>query len=115
MPWTGKVSPGAWRSFALLPAEVQSQRQGSGMVLPGSRLPLPELPVACRDRDDAVFLHLAVTSNADLLISGDNDLTVLAEIFGSTQLPISGIQSFHPHPNPPPLYAMLSGIPQYIP
>jgi putative PIN family toxin of toxin-antitoxin system len=40
--------------------------------------PPPDLPVACRDRDDAVFLHLAISSQADLLVSGDADLTVLA-------------------------------------
>jgi len=40
--------------------------------------PLPELPVACRDRDDAVFLHLAIASHADFLVSGDADLASLA-------------------------------------
>ena len=40
--------------------------------------PLPVLPAVCRDRDDAVFLHLAIASRADLLVSGDTDLTVLA-------------------------------------
>jgi uncharacterized protein len=40
--------------------------------------PLPELPAACRDRDDAVFLHLAIASDADALVTGDNDLAVLA-------------------------------------
>jgi putative PIN family toxin of toxin-antitoxin system len=38
---------------------------------------LPELPAACRDRNDAVFLHLAIASRAELLISGDDDLAVL--------------------------------------
>jgi uncharacterized protein len=47
-------------------------------VLPAS---LPELPVPCRDRDDAVFLHLAITSKADLLVSGDADLTELASAY----------------------------------
>jgi uncharacterized protein len=47
-------------------------------VLPN---PLPPLPVACRDRDDAVFLHLAIASRADLLVSGDADLTVLAKAY----------------------------------
>jgi putative PIN family toxin of toxin-antitoxin system len=42
---------------------------------------LPALPLACRDRDDAVFLHLAMASGADLLISGDKDLTVLAAAY----------------------------------
>jgi putative PIN family toxin of toxin-antitoxin system len=41
--------------------------------------PLPVLPAACRDRDDAVFLHLAVASRAELLVSGDSDLTLLAD------------------------------------
>lgn len=41
--------------------------------------PLPDLPAACRDRDDAVFLHLAIASHAELLVSGDSDLTVLAD------------------------------------
>ena len=40
--------------------------------------PLPELPVACRDRDDIVFLHLTVASHADCLVSGDADSGVLA-------------------------------------
>jgi putative PIN family toxin of toxin-antitoxin system len=43
--------------------------------------PLPELPVACRDRNDAVFPHLAIASRADLLVSGDTDLTVLASVY----------------------------------
>ena len=40
--------------------------------------PAPNLSVACRGRDDAVFLQLAIASHADLLVSGDADLTVLA-------------------------------------
>lgn len=47
-------------------------------VLPNPR---PELPVACRDRNDAMFLHLAIASQADLLVSGDADLTVLADAY----------------------------------
>ncbi len=43
--------------------------------------PPPTLPVACRDRDDSVFLHLAIASQADLLVSGDADLTMLASAF----------------------------------
>lgn len=42
---------------------------------------LPALPLACRDRDDAVFLHLALASHADLLVSGDDDLAVLEDIY----------------------------------
>ena len=43
--------------------------------------PLPPLPLACRDRDDAVFLHLAIGSKADVLVSGDRDLAVLARAY----------------------------------
>jgi putative PIN family toxin of toxin-antitoxin system len=43
--------------------------------------PRPDLPVACRDRNDAVFLHLAIVSRADVLVSGDADLTVLASAY----------------------------------
>ncbi len=39
---------------------------------------LPELPMACRDRADTMFLYLAIAAAADLLISGDKDLAVLA-------------------------------------
>jgi hypothetical protein len=38
----------------------------------------PDLPLACRDRDDVAFLLLALASRADFLVSGDKDLTVLA-------------------------------------
>ncbi|MGC8477923.1 MAG: hypothetical protein ACP5NP_16350, partial [Acetobacteraceae bacterium] len=40
--------------------------------------PWPDAPLACRDRDDAVFLHLERASGADVLVSGDADLGVLA-------------------------------------
>jgi putative PIN family toxin of toxin-antitoxin system len=43
--------------------------------------PLPVLPVACRDRNDSVFLHLAIASKSDLLVSGDADLIVLASVY----------------------------------
>ncbi len=41
--------------------------------------PPPALPMACRDRDDGMFLQLAITARADALCSGDADLTVLRE------------------------------------
>lgn len=44
-------------------------------------VPLPALPLACRDRDDAVFLHLARASEAEFLVSGDTDLTVLTSAY----------------------------------
>jgi len=40
--------------------------------------PLPDLPIARRYRDDAIFLHLAISSRADLLVSGGKDPTVLS-------------------------------------
>jgi uncharacterized protein len=43
--------------------------------------PLPALPVASRDSDDDVFLHLAVVSRADMLVSGDDDLTALSGVY----------------------------------
>ena len=43
--------------------------------------PLPDLPVACRDRNDTVFLQLAIGSRADFLVRGDADLTVLAAVY----------------------------------
>ena len=50
--------------------------------------PLPDLPQACRDRNDAMFLHLAIVSHADALVSGDSDLTVL-----STAYPVISAQT----------------------
>ncbi len=38
--------------------------------------PRAQLPIACRDRDDAMFLHLAMTAAAPL-VSGDADLAQL--------------------------------------
>ncbi len=43
--------------------------------------PRPLVPVACRDRDDVMFLHLALASGAEVLVSGDKDLTVLAAAY----------------------------------
>lgn len=38
--------------------------------------PMPDVPIQCRDRDDVVFLVLAIVANTRL-ISGDTDLSVL--------------------------------------
>ena len=43
--------------------------------------PLPALRVASRDSDDDIFLHLAVVSRADLLVSGDDDLAALSGVY----------------------------------
>lgn len=39
--------------------------------------PPPELPVACRDHDDTIFIQLAMAASADCLVSGDADVAVL--------------------------------------
>ncbi len=43
------------------------------------RLPVPlaPLPLACRDRNDVVFIHLALAGGADFLVSGDRDIASL--------------------------------------
>lgn len=46
--------------------------------------PPPEVP-PCRDVDDRKFLELALTANADALVTGDTDLPTLAD---SLQIPI---------------------------
>lgn len=39
--------------------------------------PRPTVPIFCRDRDDMVFIELALAAGADLLVSGDGHLTEL--------------------------------------
>jgi putative PIN family toxin of toxin-antitoxin system len=51
---------------------------GEVLTLPET---LPDLPVTCRDVDDALFLHLTVFGQADFLVTGDADLLVLAAAF----------------------------------
>jgi len=48
------------------------------VILPEERA---ELSLACRHRKDAVFLHLALASGAEVLVSGDKDLSVLGEAY----------------------------------
>ncbi|MDE2006562.1 MAG: putative toxin-antitoxin system toxin component, PIN family [Rhodospirillales bacterium] len=59
----------------------------------------PDLPLACRDRDDVVFLRLALASRAELLVSGDKDLTVLASAW-SVVSPAGLRQRLSPDANP---------------
>lgn len=40
--------------------------------------PVPKCPIRCRDPKDQPFLDLAEGANADALVTGDNDLLVLA-------------------------------------
>ena len=42
---------------------------------------LPKLP-QCRDANDQMFIELAAVGKADLLVTGDKDLLVLAPTFG---------------------------------
>jgi putative PIN family toxin of toxin-antitoxin system len=51
--------------------------------------PLPDIDVACRDRDDLAFLHLAMAASAPV-VTGDSDLSELrglvpAEIVSITE------------------------------
>ena len=41
---------------------------------------LPKLPT-CRDADDQMFIELAAVGKADFLVTGDQDLLVLAPVF----------------------------------
>lgn len=42
--------------------------------------PVPALPIDCRDRDDVIFIQLAIAAGAEFLVSGDSDLSVLRDI-----------------------------------
>lgn len=50
--------------------------------------PLPALPRPCRDRDDAIFLQLAIAARAEVLVSGDRDLSVLSAWFPVTSVAV---------------------------
>ena len=54
--------------------------------------PLPPLPTPCRDRKDAVFLHLALAA-ACPLVSGDADLTVLRDVTALSILSAAELRS----------------------
>ncbi|HNW03623.1 MAG TPA: putative toxin-antitoxin system toxin component, PIN family [Burkholderiaceae bacterium] len=56
--------------------------------------PPPSVP-SCRDPLDAPFMHLAVTGRADVLVSGDRDLLVLADEFEKTcGCPLVNLETF---------------------
>ncbi len=59
------------------------------------RLPesLPALPVVCRDFDDELFLHLAMSGRADFLVTGDADLLAVA---GGFPVPIIRASALRP-------------------
>ncbi len=50
--------------------------------------PPPAVP-ACRDPDDQPFLWLALVGQAEILVTGDQDLLTLADSFGGTILSAS--------------------------
>ena len=54
-------------------------------------LPTGEVPI-CRDKYDQIFLELAVAGEADVLVTGDDDLLILAEQF---PIPIMTPADFH--------------------
>ena len=54
-------------------------------------LPTGEAPI-CRDKHNQIFLELAVTGEADALVTGDADLRVLAE---QSPIPIMTPADFH--------------------
>jgi uncharacterized protein len=51
---------------------------------------LPAVP-PCRDLEDEIFMHIAKVADADFLVTGDNDLLALAEMF---PIPILNPQAF---------------------
>jgi putative PIN family toxin of toxin-antitoxin system len=54
-------------------------------------LPTGEVP-DCRDKHDRIFLELAVAGEADVLVTGDEDLLVLVE---ESPIPIMTPANFH--------------------
>jgi putative PIN family toxin of toxin-antitoxin system len=80
----------AYPKFRLGPADREALLAdylpyAEAVQLPSLR---PELPVACRDRDDVVFIELALVAEADFLVSGDRDLT---ELRLSVRVPIIAV------------------------
>ena len=54
-------------------------------------LPTGEVPI-CRDNHDQIFLELAVAGEADALVTGDEDLLIMAE---QSPIPIMTPADFH--------------------
>ncbi len=46
-------------------------------LVAGTQIEIRHRVEICRDRKDNLYLELAISGNADLIISGDSDLTVL--------------------------------------
>lgn len=71
---------------------------GAALDLLGDYLPycetveeFVECPVVCRDTKDQIYLDLAQSGNADLLVTGDEDMLVLA---GQTSFPIETPEAY---------------------
>jgi putative PIN family toxin of toxin-antitoxin system len=76
--------------------DVAEQEELLGDFLPFAEiidavLPTGEVPI-CRDKYDQIFLELAVAGEADALVTGDEDLLVLAE---QSPIPIMTPADFH--------------------
>jgi len=83
----------AYPKFRLAPAEREALLEdylpyAEALALPAQT---PELSAACRDRDDAVFIILALVAGADALVTGDADLKALR---GMLPVPIMSASEF---------------------
>ena len=83
----------AYPKFRLTPGEQEDLLADYIPWVRVVRIPDPPPPVpACRDPMDVAFLQLALASNADVLVSGDKDLLVLAGTKGFC--PVMGVDGF---------------------
>ena len=72
----------AYPKFQLTPTERDPLLAEYLPFAEAAQLPesLPMLPVACRDRDDVVFIQLALAAKVDCLVSDESDLGVLRDV-----------------------------------
>ena len=57
---------------------------------------LPDLPVACRDAGDDIFIHLTLAGKADFLVTGDADLLALRGVLPLRIVTIGEWKAFLP-------------------
>jgi putative PIN family toxin of toxin-antitoxin system len=96
VPLASRVTAGelarvlAYPKFRL---SLEDQIELMGDYLPYCETIEPEgrCPLICRDADDQPFLDLAEIGNADLLVTGDQDLLILA---GQTKFGIESPEAF---------------------
>jgi len=88
----------AKQKFGLSPVEQAAALEDylpfAEMVMMPS--PLPAFPVPCRDEDDEKFLHLALTAEADFLVTGDQDLLVLRGLVGVSIVTLAELRALIP-------------------